>query len=159
MITSYVGIYNVGGNLLGNLEEPAYWEVENAPVDGFYMLKAKEQFNHNVDGMYLHLNSGCTYLVITYEGDSWFPDFYGGLQFETDVDDNKIYLYEDDGVNYKANDQSSRYWAFVQVENVPSVLGKATLYAAIKNLEDNYVDIEGYEKGFQDAIDAAKAGE
>jgi hypothetical protein len=155
MITSYVGIYNVGGNLLGNLEEPAYWEVENAPVDGFYMLKAKEQFNHNVDGMYLHLNSGCTYLVITYEGDSWFPDFYGGLQFETDVDDNKIYLLDEDGVNYVPNDPSSRYWAFVQVENVPSVLGKATLYAAIKNLEDNYADIEGYEKGFQDAIDAA----
>ena len=35
MITSYVGVYNVGANLLGNLEEPAYWEVENAPVDGY----------------------------------------------------------------------------------------------------------------------------
>lgn len=155
MITSYVGIKSGGGNLHGDLEEPVFWDVENAPVDGFYMLKAKQQFNSYVEGMYLHLNNGCQYLVITYEGDSWFPDFYGGLQFETDIDGNQIYLFEDDGVNYKANDQSSRYWAFVSVENVPNVLGKATLYAAIKNLEDNYVTIEGYEKGFQDAIDAA----
>jgi len=155
MITSYVGIKSGGGNLHGDLEEPVFWDVENAPVDGFYMLKAKQQFNSYVEGMYLHLNNGCQYLVITYEGDSWFPDFYGGLQFETDIDGNQIYLFEDDGVNYKANDPSSRYWAFVSVENVPNVLGKATLYAAIKNLEDNYVTIEGYEKGFQDAIDAA----
>lgn len=155
MITSYVGIKSGGGNLHGDLEEPVFWDVENAPVDGFYMLKAKQQFNSYVEGMYLHLNNGCQFLVITYEGDSWFPDFYGGLQFETDIDGNQIYLFEDDGVNYKANDPSSRYWAFVSVENVPNVLGKATLYAAIKNLEDNYVTIEGYEKGFQDAIDAA----
>lgn len=156
MITSYVGFMNGSGNLNATLEEPAYWEVTNAPVDGFYLLKVGQgHYNSYVEGKYLHLNNGCEYLVITYEGDSWFPDFYGGLQYETDIDDNQIYLMEEDGVNYLPNDPSSRYWAFIQPENVPTVMGKATLYAAIKNLEENYVTIDGFEKGFQDAIDAA----
>lgn len=156
MITSYVGLRSGGGNVHGNLAEPAYWEVVSSPIDGFYQMKVGAGHpNGMVEGLYLHLNGGCQYLVTSYEGDTWFPDFYGGLQTETDIDDNIIYLMEEDGINYKLNDPSSRYWAFVQPENVPAVVAKAKLYSAIKDLEDNYVSNEGFEKGFQDAIDAA----
>ncbi len=155
--TNYVGVPFATDNLNGNLEEPAYFTVTNGDVEGFYRLKAGEgNLNGNVIDRYLHLNSGGQYLVISEPTNSWYPDFYGGVQTEMG-DDGLPYNVQDENGEFIPLDHSSENWAFVDTTDVPSYNNKVQLYTAIKAIEDNNLADETYRQGFQGAIDAVTA--
>ena len=158
----YAGIPAGTDNLNSRFREQALWIVESVSGhDGWYMLKAAEgQGNALVIGKYLHLNSGCEYVVITEESNGWFPDAYGGIASTTVVDEDEnvdvVYEMEEDGVNFKFNDPTSRYWAFVLVDDInQDYINKCELYKAIVAAEKDYASLSGYEAGFKIAIDAA----
>jgi len=152
--TKYVGIPSGSNNLNATLDEPAYWKAEKSDKDGYYFLTAVSgNGNSKVNGRFLHLNSGGIYVVITEESSNWFPDIYGGLQTDGDYEDAE-YLLSSDG-NYLPKDSTSLYWAFADTSAIADYKNKAELYSAIKDIEDNYADIEGFESGFQNLIDVA----
>lgn len=153
-ITTYVGIPIGTDNLNGNLEEPAFFTLENGDVEGFYRLKAGDgNLNFYVYGRYLHLNSGGEFLVISEPTNSWYPDFYGGVLTEMG-DDGIPYNVQDENSEFIPLDHSSENWAFAEVGDIPSFAKKIQLYTAIKKMEDENLADETYRKGFQGAIDA-----
>ena len=153
VVTRYMGIPSGTDNLNLKEEETALWYVEQSDVAGFYLLKAGAGHgNDYASGGYLHLNAGGQYLVISEAiyGGGWYPDFYGGVQtdeFEQPVLDDSGFVIPLDPV--------SRYWAFVELDNVPAYAMKMEIYALIKDIEDNYLADTTYGAGFQGAIDAA----
>jgi len=149
--TYYMGIPIGTDNLNMNLVDPASWTVEKSDVDNYYLLKAGEgQGNDLTIGGYLHLNNGGEYLVITESTNGWFPDLYGGVQ----TDDFGAYILDEAGFPVPLN-TISRYWAFVELENVPAYSQKIQLYAPLQDIEDNYLTLEGFATGFKGAYDAA----
>lgn len=154
-VTNYVGIPFATDNLNGKLEEPAYFTVTPGDVEGFYRLKAGDgNLNGNVIDRYLHLNAGGQYLIISEPTNSWYPDFYGGIQTEMG-DDGLPYNVEDENGEFIPLDHSSENWAFADISDIPSYYNKIQLYTAIKDIEDNKLANETYRQGFQGAIDAA----
>mgnify|MGYP002857291309 FL=1 len=153
VVTRYMGIPSGTDNLNLKEEETALWYVEQSDVAGFYLLKAGAGHgNDYANGGYLHLNARGQYLVISEAiyGGGWYPDFYGGVQtdeFEQPVLDDSGFVIPLDPV--------SRYWAFVELDNVPAYAMKMEIYALIKDIEDNYLADTTYGAGFQGAIDAA----
>ena len=152
--STYVGIPFGTDNLNGNLYEQAEWTVEETDVTGFYKLKAGEgQENDATIGGYLHLNAGNQYAVISEAigGGGWFPDYFGGVQKDEDGEP----VYDDAGFVIPLDD-ISQYWAFASVDTdfEPYNL-KIQLYAALQDVEQNYLPMEGYGAGFQKAIDQA----
>ncbi|MBO4315089.1 MAG: hypothetical protein J5867_03865 [Prevotella sp.] len=152
--TNYVGIPIGTDNLNGNLGEPAYFTVTPGDVEGFYRIKAGEgNLNGYVIGRYLHLNAGGQYLIINEPTNSYYPDFYGGIQTEIG-DDGMPYNVQDENGEFIPLDHSSENWAFADVADIPSYYNKIQLYTAIKDMEDNKLTDETYRQGFQGAIDA-----
>ena len=154
--TAYMG-FPVGTNNLRIQElDPVVWYVEQSDAAGFYLLKAGEgQGNPSTEGGYLHLNNGGEYLVITDPSSGWFPDFYGGVEATYDEDGMLIeYIFDESGFVVPQN-PISRYWAFVELADVPAYSLKVELYALLQDLEDNYLDLADYKAGFQGAYDAA----
>ena len=151
--TYYMGIPTGTDNLNINMETPVEWAVEAGDKGGFYLLKAGEgQGNDLTIGGYLHLNAGNQYLVITESSNYWFPDFFGGVQ----RDEDEQPVYDETGFVVPV-DPISRYWAFVEVDDVPAYSQKIALYALLQDIEDNYLTMEGYADGFKNAYDAALA--
>ena len=147
----YLGIPSGSANL-NTLEAEAKWSVEQSDREGYYKLVAGEGNCSPTIGHYLHLNNGCQYVVITYEGNSWYPDYYGGVK-RTEDEFEDIILGEDGYII--PNDRISEYWMFADIENLASFTQKMQLYTAIKKMEDNMLEDETYKAGFQSAIDAA----
>ena len=152
--TNYVGIPFATDNLNGNLEEPAYFIVSNGEKEGFYRLKASDgNVNPNVYDRYLHLNSGGQFLVISEPTNSWYPDFYGGVQTEMG-DDGLPYNVEDENGEFIPLDHSSENWAFADTLDIPTYNNRIQLYTAITTIENNNLEDETYRQGFQGAADA-----
>lgn len=150
---TYMGIPYGTDNLNGNLEEKAEWTVEESDVKGFYKLKAgNNQGNELTIGGYLHLNSGNQYVVISESTNQWFPDYFGGVQ--RDEEDQPML----DGETFLPIPLNtiSQYWAFADAETDFTVYNlKIQLYTLLQDVEDNYLTIDAYKAGFQNAIDAA----
>ena len=150
--TYYMSVPSGTDNLNINQYNPASWIVEESNKAGYYLLKAGEgQENEYTIGGYLHLNAGNEYLVISEPnfGGQWYPDYYGGVVRDENGDpilDNGFVI---------PLDPVSRYWAFVEVDDVANYNAKVPLYALLLDLEDNYLTIEGYAEGFRKAYDAA----
>lgn len=154
-------------------EIPTTWNVEvSDKFTGYYKMAPVEVApvegnNINIIGKYLHLNAGNQYVVISYYGAGWYPDF--PVKTTTDIDGNTLYAYMDNGVeawwdgeakdcdNLVWSDSTSMHWAFVKTDAIAEYAAINSAYNAIANCIDNYAIIEGYEAGFQASIDAATA--
>lgn len=150
--TTYVGIPYGTDNLHGKLAEPAYWTVEESDVKGFYQLKAGQgQENDLTIGGYLHMNAGNQYAIINESSNSWFPDVYGGVQ----RDEDGAVMTDESGLFPLFVTRVSCYWAFLSPDDVPAYALKIQLYAQLQDIEDNYLALDGFQAGFQGAMDAA----
>ncbi len=155
----YLGIPAGTDNLRIQEYDPVTWYVEQSDVNGFYLLKAGSgQGNELTENGYLHLNNGGEYLVISEPTSQWFPDFYGGVEYN-DVPDpdypditTREYVFDETGFVIPLN-TISRYWAFVELDDVPAFQQKVQLYELITNLED-MVPERAFIQGFQGLLDA-----
>ncbi len=133
--------------------EPAGWTVT---TDGdYYRLVVGEGTNADAVGYNMHMNSGCAYIVASYPGDSWYPDFYGGNKKDEYGED----IFDDDDRLLMA-DSMSCDWLFVETVNVADYIVKASGYTLIRNFYRSYVEDEAYAdyaKGFRASYDAALA--
>lgn len=147
----YMGFPSGTDNLRIRELDPVIWTVEPTSLKDYYMLKAGTgQGNALTEGSYLHLNNGGEYLVITEPTNNWFPDFYGGIQ----RDENEEPVYDEAGFVVPVN-PISRYWAFVEIDDVPAFAIKVQLYALLQGIEENYLGEDAFNAGFQQALDAA----
>lgn len=146
---TYVAIPNGTDNLNANSLDVAAWTIENGDYDGYYKLKAGEGNNEKCVGLYLHLNAGGEYFVISEPTSEWYPDYYGGPK----LDEDGVEVYDDTETYILMADKSSLNWAFVKSEDVAGYVIYADAYSAIKNVEDNYMVKEGFEAGFKSAVD------
>lgn len=128
------------------------WNVEvSDKYTGYYKMSPVEGSNINTLGKYMHLNSGYQYVVISFLGDGWYPDF--PVKTTQDVDGNNLYAYMDNGVeawwngeakdcdNLVWSDSTSLYWAFVKAEAVEEFAALNGAYNAIVNCTENYATI------------------
>ena len=147
----YMGIPAGTDNLNINAQEPVSWTLEPTDLNDYYLLKAGAgQGNELTVGGYLHLNNGGEYLVITESTNGWFPDFYGGIQ----RDENEEPVYDETGFVVPQN-TISRYWAFIELSDVPAYTLKVQLYAELQDIEERIQADETFKAGFQSALDAA----
>lgn len=149
-VVYYMAIPSGTDNLNCNVTTPAYWTATAGDFDGYYYLTAGEGNNSFCIGKNLHLNSGGQYFVISESSNTWYPDFYGGVK----TDENGDEITDENGDAYMA-DSTSMNWAFLELSNLSLYDAMMSAYTDIQNIEDNYLAIEGYETGFQNAIDAA----
>jgi len=149
--TNYMGIPAGTDNLKIAELDPVSWTVEPTSMPDYYLLKAGVgQGNALTEGGYLHLNNGGEYLIITETTNQWFPDFYGGIQRGED----EAPVFDEAGFVIPLNDVS-RYWAFIELSDVPAYSVKVALYSLIQDMEDKAGKNEALKDGFQQAIDAA----
>ncbi|MCR4602308.1 MAG: hypothetical protein K5683_02080 [Prevotella sp.] len=153
---TYLGIPGGTNNVRIQELAPVTWYVEQSDVTDYFLLKAGPgQGNELTENGYLHLNNGGEYLVITEPSSQWFPDLYGGVQYLNDEEGNPIEAILDEyGFPIPLN-TISRYWTFVELDDVPAYSLKVQLYALLQDIEDNYLVQTDYQAGFQGAIDAA----
>lgn len=155
-VTYYVGIPSTGGtcNVYPNLTEQVSWSVTEGSISGFYWLTPVSGGNENSIGLQMHLNSGGQYFVISEEEDGgiWYPDYAGGAVTDEDgsyvLDENERAIFAD---------STSWNWAFIAVDDVPEWMALYEAYAAIQQLEDEYVAIDDYETGFEATLTAVLA--
>ena len=154
---NYLNIPNGSGNLNINATEPTLWNITPAKLDGFYLVEVGEGNNTAAIGYHIHMNAGNEYVVASYVGNSWYPDFYGGVLKDENGDD--VYLSDEDD-RLVMGDSSSCYWAFVEVDKVPEFLVKANGFATLNRyhktylVDDSYAD---YAEGFTVSYNAALA--
>lgn len=156
----YLGIPAGSGNLKAIKDTDLYdtpikWNVTAGDYEGYYKLIAGDnQPNDLVIGHPLHLNGSGEYAVIYYEGNGWGFDIYGGVQ----KDEDEEVVYEDDEMTFPVfSNYEHTNWAFVHKGDIEAYNAKAVAYNAIKNVEDNYAELDGFEKGFQNLIDVVSA--
>lgn len=145
----YMGFPSGTDNLRIQELGPVSWTVEPTSLNDYYMLKAGAgQGNPACEDGYLHLNNGGEFLVITEPGNYWFPDFYGGIQ----RDEYDEPLYDETGFVVPQN-TISRYWAFVEIDDVPAYALKVQLYALLQSIEET-LSGDAFGAGYQQTIDA-----
>lgn len=149
---NYMAVPDGTGNV--NIKNPTLtkWTLNSGDFDNYYRLTAGEGNTAATQGLNMHLNAGGQYFVISEEvnGGGWYPDYAGGA---IAADNDYGYEVDENGRAIMA-DKTSENWAFIQTSDVPEYMALYSAYNAIKNLEDNYLEVEGYEAGFQ-ATDAA----
>lgn len=152
----YMNIPSGTGNVNVKATEQCDWEISAGQYDGFYFVMPGEGNNPSTRGYNMHMNTGNEYVVSSYYGDGWYPDFYGGV-LQDEYGDN-VYISDDPDENRVVMaDSSSCNWAFVEVDNVPAFLEKADLFAFINNYYKAYVNVESPEDGFVASYNAALA--
>lgn len=152
----YMNIPSGTGNVNVKATEQCDWEISAGQYDGFYFVMPGEGNNPSTRGYNMHMNAGNEYVVSSYYGDGWYPDFYGGV-LQDEYGDN-VYISDDPDENRVVMaDSSSCNWAFVEVDNVPAFLEKADLFAFINNYYKAYVTVESPEDGFVASYNAALA--
>lgn len=154
----YLGMYPGSGNLNAkDGDTPLKWTVEAGSIEGYYGLRAGEGNSDASQGLLLHLNAGGQYFVISepVNGGGWYPDYAGGAvpatgdsEYEYEVDENGRALMAD---------HASENWQFLPLDDYLNYYSAWSAYAAIKNLEENYLDMDEYSAGFQATYDAVVA--
>ena len=142
------------GNVNISSDSPFQWSVEPGNIEGYYFIKPVDEANANAIGYSVHMNGSCAYIVCSYAGDSWYPDFYGGKK--VDEEGNEVY---DENDNIVMADSSSCNWIFVKTDNVTEYITTAGGYVAIRDFYNTYVaDPEGtyesYAEGFKATYNA-----
>lgn len=150
----YMGFPSGSGNLNGNLDEEAYFELLAGTHDGFYYLRAAEGNNPLTQDLNVHLNAGGQYFVISEPSSSWYPDFFGGVK--TEEDGTPVYVCDEaTGQTLQVMaDSTSMNWAFVLVEDLPVFVCLGNAYSYLDNFEKNYCGLAGYETGFRATLTA-----
>ena len=85
--STFIG-YGIGlSNLNGNLTQAAHFIITpSADHPGFYRLvNATDHPCEGVHGLPVHLSGGGQYLVSTFNGNQFFPDYMGGVEIEPGV--------------------------------------------------------------------------
>ena len=150
----YMNIPENTGNVNVKATERCDWEISPGHYTGFYFVKPGEGNNPRTNGYNMHMNTGNEYVVASYYGDSWYPDFYGGV-LQDEYGDN-VYISDDPDENRVVMaDSSSCNWAFVEVGNVQAFLEKAEVFAFINSFYVNYVDVDEGLEGFVLSYNAA----
>lgn len=155
---NYMILPSGSGNV--NLKpDSAVWHVKPGSQEGYYWLKPGEGNNVSIleqDCYHIHLNAGQQYVVASYHGDSWYPDF----ALKTDAD-TTVYEYINVGAQlyqiWHMADSTSLNWGFVNVDDVPLYTATYNAWKALNDYELTYLGLEGYENGFQNGYDAALA--
>ena len=152
----FMNIPSGTGNVNVKATEQCDWTIAPGQYDGFYFVMPGEGNNPMAIGYNMHMNTGNEYVVASYYGDSWYPDFYGGV-LQDEYGDN-VYISDDPEENRVVMaDSSSCNWAFVEVDNVPAFLEKAEVFAFLNNFYDNYVSEDDPIDGFRISYNAALA--
>lgn len=156
--TTYIGFPIGSANLNGNLTEKAHFIVTaSTEYPGYYrIVSADDQPSEGVHGLPLHLNSGGQYLVSTFLGNSWFPDYMGGYEM---AEDGTTPLIDAETNWIHPLDASHQLWAFADTADVTTYQQRMQLYTLINNLEHQMLDVpeEAYAAGWQALVDAATA--
>lgn len=158
--STYVG-YNEGdANLKGNLKQKVHYIITpSTDYEGYYRIVSDtDQVNEPTRNLPLHLNNGGQYVVTTYQGNSWFPDYYNRA-FQTVAEDVPDPYIDTETGWIVPTDSTSEYWAFAEVDEVPAYAMRTQLYDAITSMAANYAtdSLADYKDGFQGAVDAATA--
>ena len=136
-------------------EDPASWIVEPSPkYEGYYMLTPGDGNNENTFGYYLHLNKGKNYVIISYPGGPYHPDY--DVKTEVDSEGGVYPVYDERGAEVHA-DSTHFNWAFVDVSVIPAYAEKVAAYKIIAPYEEAYVAEPGFEAGFKGGYDAVMA--
>ena len=154
--TTYIG-FNIGNaNLNGNLTEKAHFIVTASDEHpGYYRLvSADDQPCEGTHGLPVHLNSSGQYLVTTFNGNQYFPDYMGGCEL---VDDSTTPVIDTETGWIHPLDASHELWAFADTADVAPYQQRMQLYTLITDLEKQQLDVpeEGYAAGWQAWVDAA----
>lgn len=156
--STYIG-YNIGSaNLNGNLTEKAHFTItasEEHP--GYYRIVcADDQPCEETHGLPVHLNSGGQYLVTTFNGNQWFPDYMGGCEM---IEDSTTPLIDTETGWIHPLDSSHELWAFADTADVAPYQQRMQLYTLITGIEQQQLEVpeEGFAAGWQALVDAATA--
>ncbi len=156
----YVNLPSGTGNVNINSQSQCDWVVTNGTEAGFYYLEPTTGNNTDAFGYHVHLNAGGAYIVVSYNGDGWYPDFYGGRAKDADGNDIMIPVVGPQGeedVIYVMADSASCNWAFVETDDVQDFITKAQGFAIINSYVSKYIDDESYADyadGFKVTLDA-----
>ncbi|MBR1379920.1 MAG: hypothetical protein IJ557_12465, partial [Bacteroidaceae bacterium] len=123
------------------------WLVTNGKIAGFYYLEPSAGNNNAAFGYNAHLNGDGGYPVVSYDGNSYYPDFYGGRAKDAEGNDLMISMVGSEGEEYALYvmaDSSSCNWAFVEVDNVQDFVVKAQGFALLNDYAAKYIDDESY---------------
>ena len=159
----YMNLPSGSGNVNINSQSQCDWTVTSGTVAGFYYLEPTTGNNSNAFGYNMHLNAGGAYIVVSYLGNGWYPDFFGGRKTDAEGNEIKIPFEGPNGEEdelYVMADSSSCNWAFVEVDNVQDFVTKAQGFALINDFAAKYIDDESYAdyaEGFKATYDAAAA--
>jgi hypothetical protein len=138
----------------------AKWNLIEGDEEGYYKLQLAETVNNDLTQYgYLHLNNGAQYVVITYQGNSWFPDAYGGIEeaddtWEGAVTDNGQYKLDEHGLPIFKNTISLN-WAFVLPEDITTYASLMNVTTVINAFENDYAETEDYGEGATKIVAAA----
>lgn len=160
---NYMNVPNGTGNLNINATEQTEWLVGDGLIDGYYTLVVSEGNNPEAQGYNAHLNAGGAYIVASYVGDGWYPDFYGGVL--TDENGERVVKYivgpgGEEDEQYIMADSVSCNWAFIETTHVQAFMTQAQGYKVLKDFADKYLADESYAdyaQGFQTTLDAGVA--
>ncbi|HBN46635.1 MAG TPA: hypothetical protein DD401_03110 [Prevotella sp.] len=154
--STYIGFNTGNANLNGNLTAPAHFTVtasEEHP--GFYrIVNADDQPCEGTHGLPVHLNNGGQFLVTTFNGNQYFPDYMGGCEM---MDDSTTPVIDTETGWIHPLDTSHELWAFADTADVPQYQQRISLYTLITDLQQQQLaePEEGFAEGWQALVDAA----
>ena len=93
---TYLAITTNTGNI-NMTENYASWIVEEGKYDNFYMLSPGEGSMEGATGYYLHLNKGRDYIIISYLGSQFYPDYE--VKTEIDPEGSSYPVFDERGVD------------------------------------------------------------
>ena len=156
----YMNLPDGSSNINIKSQTQCDWVITNGTVAGFYYLEPSTGNNTNAFGYHAHLNGDAGYPVVSFDGNSFYPDFLGGRAKDADGNDLMVPVIGPEGEEYELYvmaDSSSCNWAFVEVDAVQDFITKAQGFAAINSYVSKYIDDESYADfadGFKATLDA-----
>ncbi len=156
--STYIGFSIGSANLNGKLTAAAHFTVtESTEHPGFYrIVNTADQPCEEVNGLPLHLNSSGQYLVSTFNGNTWFPDYMGG--YEMMEDGTTPVVDTETGWIHPLN-TDHQLWAFADTTDIEAYHFHVQLYTLISGVESQYLEVpeEDFAAGWQTLVNAATA--
>ena len=159
----YMNLPDGSSNINIKSQTQCDWVITNGTVAGFYYLEPSTGNNTDAFGYHAHLNGDGGYPVVSFDGNSFYPDFLGGRAKDADGNDLMKSMVGPEGEEYELYvmaDSSSCNWGFVEVDNVQDFVAKAQGYQLINDFAAKYIADESYADyvdGFKATYDAAAA--
>lgn len=157
---NYMNMVEGSGNLKFNSPTPVKWKLAEGDFAGFVRLQPDEGNPDVFKPLYLHLNAGGTYLVISEEsyGGGWYPDYAGGTIAADNDYGFEVYDIGDGTMRAVMPDKTSENWAFVAIADFPEFKAKYQAYDALNGLVKHIETVDpDFEEGFNATLNAALA--